>query len=159
MGAGGSMAMGPVELQRRLDEVGYLADDGLATALSLSLALGQPILLEGEPGVGKTAAAKALSRALATPLIRLQCYEGVTAGEALYEWNYQRQILAIRLAESRHEQLRDADLFTEEFLQERPILKAVRARARAPRSCSSTRSTGPTTSSRRCCSSSWARRR
>ena len=106
MGAGGSMAMGPVELQRRLDEVGYLADDGLATALSLSLALGQPILLEGEPGVGKTAAAKALSRALGTPLIRLQCYEGVTAGEALYEWNYQRQILAIRLAESRHEQLK-----------------------------------------------------
>ncbi|MGO9660032.1 MAG: AAA family ATPase [Acidimicrobiales bacterium] len=132
MGAGGSMAMGPVELQRRLDEVGYLADDGLATALSLSLALGQPILLEGEPGVGKTAAAKALSRALATPLIRLQCYEGVTAGEALYEWNYQRQILAIRLAESRHEQLRDADLFTEEFLQERPILKAVRARGPRP---------------------------
>ena len=132
MGAGGSMAMGPVELQRRLDEVGYLADDGLATALSLSLALGQPILLEGEPGVGKTAAAKALSRALATPLIRLQCYEGVTAGEALYEWNYQRQILAIRLAESRHEQLRDADLFTEEFLQERPILKAVRPRPAPP---------------------------
>ncbi len=132
MGAGGSMAMGPVELQRRRDEVGYLADDGLATALSLSLALGQPILLEGEPGVGKTAAAKALSRALATPLIRLQCYEGVTAGEALYEWNYQRQILAIRLAESRHEQLRDADLFTEEFLQERPILKAVRARGPRP---------------------------
>ncbi len=132
MGAGGSMAMGPVELQRRLDEVGYLADDGLATALSLSLALGQPIRLEGEPGVGKTAAAKALSRALATPLIRLQCYEGVTAGEALYEWNYQRQILAIRLAESRHEQLRDADLFTEEFLQERPILKAVRFQGPLP---------------------------
>jgi MoxR-like ATPase len=109
-----------------LDEVGYLADEGLATALSLAVALGQPLLLEGEPGVGKTAAAKSMALALGTPLIRLQCYEGVTASEALYEWNYQRQILAIRLAESRHEKLRDADLFTEEFLQERPILKAVR---------------------------------
>jgi MoxR-like ATPase len=126
------MLLGPVELQSRLDESGYLADDGLATALALSLALGQPILLEGEPGVGKTAAAKALSRALGTPLIRLQCYEGVTASEALYEWNYQRQILAIRLAESRHEALSDADLFTEEFLQERPILKAVRFKGPRP---------------------------
>ena len=87
-------------------------------------ALGQPLLLEGEPGVGKTTAAKALARALDAPLIRLQCYEGLTAGEALYEWNYQRQLLAIRLAESRHERLADADLFTEEFLQERPILQA-----------------------------------
>ena len=118
----------PEEIRRRLDEVGYLVDDGLATALSLALALGQPLLLEGEPGVGKTEAAKALARAWDVPLLRLQCYEGVTAGEALYEWNYQRQLLAIRLAESRHETLRDADLFTEEFLQERPILRAVRHR-------------------------------
>lgn len=116
----------PADLRRRLDEVGYLVDDGLATALSLALALGQPLLLEGEPGVGKTTAAKALAQALGAPFIRLQCYEGLTASEALYEWNYQRQILAIRLAESRHEKLSDADLFTEEFLQERPILKAVR---------------------------------
>ncbi len=84
----------------RLDAVDYLVDEGLATALYLALALGQPLLLEGEPGVGKTAAAKALARALDTPLIRLQCYEGLTVGEALYEWNYQRQLLAIRLAES-----------------------------------------------------------
>jgi MoxR-like ATPase len=90
------------------------------------MTLGQPLLLEGEPGVGKTTAAKALARALDAPLIRLQCYEGLTAGEALYEWNYQRQMLAIRLAESRADRLRDADLFTEEFLQERPILRAVR---------------------------------
>jgi MoxR-like ATPase len=114
------------DLQRRLDAVDYLVDPGLATALYLSLALGQPLLLEGEPGVGKTAAAKALSRALGAPLIRLQCYEGLTAGQALYEWNYQRQLLAIRLAESRSEKLTDADLFTEEFLQERPVLQAIR---------------------------------
>ncbi len=94
-------------------------------------ALPQP-LLEGEPGGGKTAAAKALAAALGTRLIRLQCYEGLTVGEALYEWNYQRQLLAIRLAESRHEALRDADLFTAEFLQERPILRAVRHRGPTP---------------------------
>ncbi len=114
------------DVQRRLDAIDYLVDEGMATALYLALTLGQPLLLEGEPGVGKTAAAKALARALEAPLIRLQCYEGLTAGEALYEWNYQRQLLAIRLAESRHERLSDADLFTEEFLQERPILKAIR---------------------------------
>jgi MoxR-like ATPase len=116
----------PDEVRRRLDEVGYLVDEGLATALALALSLGQPLLLEGEPGVGKTAAAKALARAWGAPLLRLQCYEGVTAGEALYEWNYQRQLLAIRLAESHCQTLHDADLFTEEFLQERPILQAVR---------------------------------
>jgi len=114
------------DIQRRLDEIDYLVDDGMATALFLALTLEQPLLLEGEPGVGKTTAAKALARAMGAPLIRLQCYEGLTASEALYEWNYQRQLLAIRLAESRHESLADADLFTEEFLQERPILKAIR---------------------------------
>jgi MoxR-like ATPase len=113
-------------LRQQLDEVDYLVDEGLSTALYLALALGLPLLLEGEPGVGKTAAAKALARALGAPLIRLQCYEGLTAGEALYEWNYQRQLLAIRLAESRDETLRDADLFTEEFLLERPILQSIR---------------------------------
>ena len=123
------MTPGPTSaqiLRQQLDEVDYLVDEGLSTALYLALALGLPLLLEGEPGVGKTAAAKALARALDAPLIRLQCYEGLTASEALYEWNYQRQLLAIRLAESREEKLRDADLFTEEFLQERPILQAVR---------------------------------
>ncbi|GAA4582413.1 MoxR family ATPase [Planotetraspora phitsanulokensis] len=114
------------DIRRRLDEVGYLVDEGTASALFLALSLGRPLLLEGEPGVGKTTAAKALARALDTPLIRLQCYEGLTVGEALYEWNHQRQLLAIRLAESRQDRLRDADLFTAEFLQERPILRAVR---------------------------------
>jgi MoxR-like ATPase len=117
---------GPADLVERLDGADYLVDEGLAMALFLAISLGQPLLLEGEPGVGKTSAAKALARGLGAPLIRLQCYEGLSAGEALYEWNYQRQLLAIRLAESRHERLADADLFTEEFLQERPILAAVR---------------------------------
>ena len=116
----------PQEVRRRLDAVDYLVDEGLAMAMFLALRLGKPLLLEGEPGVGKTAAAKALAQALDTPFIRLQCYEGLTAGEALYEWNYQRQLLAIRLAEAHHEKLTDADLFTAEFLQERPILRAVR---------------------------------
>ena len=120
------------DLQARLDAVDYLVDQGMATALYLSLALGQPLLLEGEPGVGKTSAAKALAKVLGAPLIRLQCYEGLTASEALYEWNYQRQLLAIRLAESRNEKLADADLFTEEFLQERPILAAVRQAGPVP---------------------------
>ncbi len=115
------------DVRRRLDAVDHLVDDGLATALFLAIRLEQPVLLEGEPGVGKTAAAKSLALALGAPLIRLQCYEGLTAAEALYEWNHQRQLLAIRLSESRHETMADADLFTEEFLQERPILKAVRA--------------------------------
>jgi MoxR-like ATPase len=120
------------DARRRLDAVDYLVDDGMAMALFLALRLGKPLLLEGEPGVGKTAAAKALARALDAPFLRLQCYEGLTAGEALYEWNYQRQLLAIRLAESRHERLSDADLFTGEFLQERPILAAVRHRGPVP---------------------------
>ena len=116
----------PDDVRHRLDTVDYLVDDGMAMALFLALRIGRPLLLEGEPGVGKTAAAKALAAALQTTLIRLQCYEGLTAGEALYEWNYQRQLLAIRLAEAHHEQLSDADLFTAEFLQERPILQAIR---------------------------------
>ncbi|MET7376371.1 AAA family ATPase [Micromonospora arida] len=113
-------------VRHRLDAVDYLVDDGMAMALFLALRLGRPLLLEGEPGVGKTAAAKALARALETPLIRLQCYEGLTAGEALYEWNYPRQLLAIRLAEAHDTRLTDADLFSAEYLQERPILRAVR---------------------------------
>ena len=118
--------MNEAELAQGLEDERYFADEGLLTAVYLALTLGRPLLLEGEPGVGKTAAAKALAAALGTRFIRLQCYEGLTVGEALYEWNYQRQLLAIRLAESRHEALRDADLFTAEFLQERPILQAIR---------------------------------
>ena len=122
----------PEEVISRFDAVDHLLDEGAATALFLAAALGQPLLLEGEPGVGKTAAAIALAAALDAPLIRLQCYEGLTAGEALYEWNYQRQLLAIRLAEARQEKLVQADLFTEEYLSERPILRCVRATGPVP---------------------------
>ena len=120
------------EVRQRLDDQDHLVDEGTATALFLAMALGRPLLLEGEPGVGKTAAAKALARALDAPLIRLQCYEGLTAGESLYEWNHQRQLLAVRLAESRGERLGDGDLFTEEFLLDRPILRAVRQEGPVP---------------------------
>src|SRR5215471_991360 len=112
-------------LQDALDGTGYLADEALGTALFLAARMGQPILLEGEPGVGKTEAGKALAEALGTPLLRLQCYEGLTSSEALYEWNYPRQLLAIRLAEARGEALRDADLFSEEYLLARPLLAAL----------------------------------
>ena len=114
------------EVQRRFEEHGYLADEGMSTAVFLALRLGMPLLLEGEPGVGKTAAAHVLARCLDVPLVRLQCYEGLTAAEALYDWNYQRQLLAIRLSESHHERLSEADLFGEDFLVERPILRCVR---------------------------------
>src|SRR5262244_309230 len=108
-----------------LNEASYLADEPLGTALFLAARMSQPILLEGEPGVGKTEAAKALASVLDTPLIRLQCYEGLTSAEALYEWNYPRQLLAIRLAEARGETPREADLFSDEYLLERPLLAAL----------------------------------
>jgi MoxR-like ATPase len=113
-------------LERLLDEADYLADSGLATALFLSLRLPQPLLLEGEAGVGKTEAAKALAAALDTRLIRLQCYEGIDAAEALYEWNYPRQLLRIRSAEATGAKFTEEELFGEEFLVPRPLLQAIK---------------------------------
>ena len=114
------------DLRRQLDEHHYLTDLGLATAMFCAARLPQPLLLEGEAGVGKTEAAKALAAVLDTPLVRLQCYEGIDAGEALYEWNYPRQLLGIRLAEQRGHGLDADELFTDEYLLDRPLLRAIR---------------------------------
>ena len=120
------------EVTRRFDDHGYLLDVGTASALYLATALGRPLLLEGEPGVGKTAAAKTLAAVLDAPLIRLQCYEGLTAAEALYDWNYQRQLLSIRLSEASASSIAEADLYSEAYLVERPILQCVRHRGPTP---------------------------
>ena len=112
-------------LAQRLASADYLVDEGLATSMFLALRLPQPLLLEGEAGVGKTEAGKALAAVLDTPLVRLQCYEGIDAAEALYEWNYPRQLLAIRLAESRGAELRESDLFGADYLVRRPLLQAL----------------------------------
>jgi len=103
----------------------YIADRGLATALYLAIKRQKPLLLEGEPGVGKTEAAKALARVLDTPLFRLQCYEGIDAAEALYEWNHPRQLLGIRLAEAQGSPLVEEDLFGADYLLRRPLLQAI----------------------------------
>jgi MoxR-like ATPase len=112
-------------LAQRLATVDYLVDEGLATSMFLSVRLPQPLLLEGQAGVGKTEAAKALATVLDTPLVRLQCYEGLDAAEALYEWNYPRQLLSIRLADASGDRLREEDLFGPDYLIRRPLLRAL----------------------------------
>jgi MoxR-like ATPase len=119
--------IGDVDTMRGLlDRADYLADLGLATALFCAVRMPQPVLLEGEAGVGKTEAAKALAQVLDTPLVRLQCYEGIDAAEALYEWNYPRQLLGIRLAEATGREVTEHDLFGPDYLVERPLLQAIR---------------------------------
>ncbi len=118
------------ELQSQLRDKLYIADRGLATAIYLALKLERPLFLEGEAGVGKTEIAKVLTEILDTELIRLQCYEGLDVNQAVYEWNYTRQMMHIRLAESRGEKLEEKDLFGPEFLLKRPLLKAIDASAK-----------------------------
>jgi len=114
------------DLQNALRKQLYIADRGLATATFLALRLQRPLFLEGEAGVGKTEIAKVIAGLLDTNLIRLQCYEGLDVNQAVYEWNYTRQMLHIRLLESRGERATEAELFGEEFLLERPLLQAIR---------------------------------
>jgi MoxR-like ATPase len=111
------------ELEAALARASYLPDRGLATALFLTLRLEKPVLLEGDAGVGKTEAAKALASALGAPLIRLQCYEGLDVAHAVYEWNYSRQLLHIRAAEAGT--VDESELFGPEFLIRRPLLEAI----------------------------------
>ena len=120
------------ELEGALRDADYLPDRGLATALFLSLRLEKPLLLEGEAGVGKTEAAKALARALPARLIRLQCYEGLDVAHAVYEWNYSRQLLHIRAAQEGT--VDEEELFGPEFLIRRPLLEAIESEraGRAP---------------------------
>ncbi len=118
-------------LQEALREERYLADRGLATAIYLAVSLDKPLLLEGEAGVGKTEVAKVLASLLGRELIRLQCYEGIDAAQALYEWNYSRQLIAVRAMQDASSETHVADLFGPEFLVERPLLAAIRAGSRA----------------------------
>ncbi|MEO7007096.1 MAG: MoxR family ATPase [Terrimesophilobacter sp.] len=125
-----SMVSSAADVSARLRSVGYLSDEGLATITYLAIAMQRPLLLEGEPGTGKTALAEALSESLAIPLIRLQCYEGIDSTQALYDWDFTRQILHLRTIEASGA-ARDTDeleqsLFDERFLLARPILRALR---------------------------------
>ena len=122
------------QIQQMLEAQVYIADAAIATGLYLSMALGKPLLVEGPAGVGKTEIAKALANALGTKLIRLQCYEGLDATTALYEWNYPKQLLHLKLEESSSasEAEKEAAIFSEAFLLKRPLLQAITERERAP---------------------------
>lgn len=116
------------DLRSRLAETGYIASDDLSMALHIAVSLGRPLLLEGAAGVGKTDIARSLAAVKGCELIRLQCYEGLDASQAIYEWNYQRQLLSIRAAAEDGETGRavEARIFSEDYLLERPLLKAIR---------------------------------
>ena len=119
-------------LHQALRERSYVADRGLATSLFVALKLKRPLFLEGEAGVGKTEVAKVVADMLGAPLIRLQCYEGLDVNQAVYEWDYARQMMHIRLAESRGEHPVASDLFGPQFLLRRPLLQAIEARGETP---------------------------
>lgn len=113
------------ELQKALLDQGYVAERSLVTAVYLSMKLGKPLFLEGEPGVGKTEIAKVIAGMLNTNLIRLQCYEGLDVSQAVYEWNYTRQIMHIRTMEAQNQSFDEDELFGEKFLLRRPLLRAI----------------------------------
>jgi MoxR-like ATPase len=119
------------ELQRGLAGEHYLADRGLSTAIYLAVSLDKPLLLEGEAGVGKTEVAKVLAALLGRQLIRLQCYEGIDASQALYEWNYSKQLIAVRAMQDVTSETNVQDLFGPEYLVERPLLSAIREGSKA----------------------------
>jgi MoxR-like ATPase len=121
-------------VQAAFAKQGYIADRPLALTVMLAAQLGKPILLEGEAGVGKTEVAKVVARVLGTELVRLQCYEGLDAQSTIYEWNYARQILAIRMAEQNHKdrETLEATIFSDEFLLPRPLLRAIRHGGSSP---------------------------
>jgi len=126
----GSAFGSAAELSARLGETGYLADESLATIAFLALEMQRPLLLEGEPGTGKTALAEAIAAAIDAPLVRLQCYEGIDATQALYDWDFPRQILHLRALEAAGETVdvdkAESSLFDERFLLSRPVLRALR---------------------------------
>ena len=116
------------ELKQKLDEANYIYDDTLATVLYVSLQLGRPLLIEGAAGVGKTEIAKVMASALGRDLVRLQCYEGLDESKALYEWNYQKQLLSIQVnMGARDSEELTRSLFSDEYLLERPLLKSIRS--------------------------------
>jgi MoxR-like ATPase len=117
--------MTEAELRESLHRAGYIADESLATTLWLAGELERPLLVEGDAGVGKTALAGALARARGQALVRLQCHEGLDLSQAAYEWNYGRQLLAIRLGETQERGLKESDLFGRDYLLERPLLQAI----------------------------------
>src|SRR3989475_4524983 len=122
-----SLAQSVEDVSDALAEHGYLADEGLATAIFLALRLHRPLLLEGEAGVGKTEVAKVLSRWSGGELLRVQCYEGIDVAQAVYEWDYSRQLLHLRAAEARGAatEATEDELFSERFLVRRPLLRAI----------------------------------
>jgi MoxR-like ATPase len=124
----------PDTLLRRFERLGYIADRSLATAVYLSIRLHKPLLIEGHAGLGKTEVAKTLASVLGTQLIRLQCYEGLDISSSVYEWNYQKQLLAIRIQEGTGQTVEEKErhIFSREFLLERPLLKSILAQDASP---------------------------
>jgi len=122
------------DVVRGFERLGYITDSSLATVIFLGIKLGKPVLLEGHAGLGKTEAAKALAALLGTQLIRLQCYEGLDVNSAVYEWNYQKQLLAIKIEEGTGQSVEEKEkhIFSREFLLERPLLQAIQAQQSSP---------------------------